>query len=695
MSEPEQLATVIDPPRAIRVKTSTGWADLVIQGPLGPTGPTGPTGPQGPQGAQGVPGPSYTLPAWLGDANGQALWITDWNSATYSGFYRGGSAANAPTDVGYNYFDAWVVKYDGNNWTQLLAGLFDDGLWFRRYASAYGPWLRVPLLDASRNLNLTAALNVAAYVIVRSGQPEQVSIGALNQLVGGGPQAAGIGFGSAVDVILYRDSLNRGVGAPALRTSRGFVTDLGVQAFGGADPTFLLGYTGNRVFQIRNTGRVEWGPGGTDAVDTSLYRSAAGQLKTDSLFMTNSARILAGFNAAWTVWMGDMGPSGESGVSFGSAGDTRLYRYAANQLKTDGRFLAVGDATYVYLATPAAAGGYSFAIFVGAEAQARFTLASTGQHNWGPGGSTAPDTTLYRNAANQLKTDGGFYAVGASGLGWSGSAWALQADSTGFFSPRVKFPWNGAGGDIVFQGDTNLYRASAANVRTDGSLSAAQSVIVDAAQAGNRLYLGGALDTSLRRTGVGVMRTDGTIDANALTVNGVPVGTASVPYGTTLPASPVDGQEAILVNSTTAPTYQWRLRYNASSTSAYKWECLGGIPTKANAGGVSAPVLNPNTWTAIATLTMARAGVYQCRGYANFYSGSGTTPTAHEFLLQCQPANQTAAVSPGAYVGHWSLSVYDFVTVGAGGVITLGGYSTWYADTINDYWLEALPVRVA
>jgi hypothetical protein len=47
-------------------------------------------------------------------------------------------------------------------------------------------------------------------------------------------------------------------------------------------------------------------------------------------------------------------------------------------------------------------------------------------------------------------------------------------------------------------------------------------------------------------------------------------------YGTTLPASPTDGQEAILVDSITNPTYQWRFRYNAGSTSAYKWEFIGG-----------------------------------------------------------------------------------------------------------------------
>jgi hypothetical protein len=59
-----------------------------------------------------------------------------------------------------------------------------------------------------------------------------------------------------------------------------------------------------------------------------------------------------------------------------------------------------------------------------------------------------------------------------------------------------------------------------------------------------------------------------------------PVGApAPVPnYGISLPASPVDGQEAILVDSLTNPTYQWRFRYNAQNSSAYKWEFVGGAP---------------------------------------------------------------------------------------------------------------------
>jgi hypothetical protein len=46
-------------------------------------------------------------------------------------------------------------------------------------------------------------------------------------------------------------------------------------------------------------------------------------------------------------------------------------------------------------------------------------------------------------------------------------------------------------------------------------------------------------------------------------------------YATTLPGSPSNGKETILVDSTSAPTYHWRLRYN--STTA-KWHYIGGTP---------------------------------------------------------------------------------------------------------------------
>lgn len=46
-------------------------------------------------------------------------------------------------------------------------------------------------------------------------------------------------------------------------------------------------------------------------------------------------------------------------------------------------------------------------------------------------------------------------------------------------------------------------------------------------------------------------------------------------YGTSLPASPADGDQFVLVDSLTAPTYSWLLRYVAAKASN-KWVFVGG-----------------------------------------------------------------------------------------------------------------------
>jgi hypothetical protein len=45
------------------------------------------------------------------------------------------------------------------------------------------------------------------------------------------------------------------------------------------------------------------------------------------------------------------------------------------------------------------------------DTQKRWQVLVDGSQSWGPGGTTAPDTTLYRAAAGRLKTDGAFHAV--------------------------------------------------------------------------------------------------------------------------------------------------------------------------------------------------------------------------------------------------------------------------------------------
>lgn len=53
---------------------------------------------------------------------------------------------------------------------------------------------------------------------------------------------------------------------------------------------------------------------------------------------------------------------------------------------------------------------------------------------------------------------------------------------------------------------------------------------------------------------------------------------AAVRIGTAFPASPATGDRWVLVDSLSAPTWRWQFVYNGSSSSSYKWECIGGPP---------------------------------------------------------------------------------------------------------------------
>ena len=82
-------------------------------------------------------------------------------------------------------------------------------------------------------------------------------------------------------------------------------------------------------------------------------------------------------------------------------------------------------------------------------------------------------------------------------------------------------------------------------------------------------------------------------------------------YGTSLPASPTDGMEYVLVDSTTLPTYQWRFRYNNGSSNTHKWEFVGGAPLRpAISGGISTSSTAYVDLTSGPSVTVPRAGVY-------------------------------------------------------------------------------------
>jgi hypothetical protein len=180
-------------------------------------------------------------------------------------------------------------------------------------------------------------------------------------------------------------------------------------------------------------------------------------------------------------------------------------------------------------------------------------------------------------------------------------------------------------------------------------------------------------------------------------------GAAGPSYGTSLPSSPSDGEEAILVNSVTNPAFAWCFRYNAGSTSAYKWDFIGGSWWTAYVDA-DEMVSNPNTWVDFATvgpaITVPRSGEYKFAASAtmyNDYAGGGIvqigvtigagTPSAGFFIQASQPnqGNQSRlAFGPGPRI-----------VAAASDSIRLRYASTNYNEHAMQRHLALVPVRVS
>lgn len=271
----------------------------------------------------------------------------------------------------------------------------------------------------------------------------------------------------------------------------------------------LLVADANAAFQVFGDGRLQWGPGGASAIDTNLYRAGAGQLTTDGSIRSAGFRVASGnslisdgylqissgaaneqimFNAtanaierARFTAVGDLvfGPTykiGWSAVAGTGAADTNLYRAAAGALQTDGEFDAASYVQANRLTANRVALGYSAG------------LASPGI-SFG----SALDTNLYRTAAGVLRTDGAVQAnQSAVGNVYFGGLIAGE--------PNYRFRVTGDGAISIGPGgavapDTNLYRASAGVLRTDGSLVAGSTApvtnsLLSAVAAGNGIEFG-------------------------------------------------------------------------------------------------------------------------------------------------------------------------------------------------------------
>jgi hypothetical protein len=175
-------------------------------------------------------------------------------------------------------------------------------------------------------------------------------------------------------------------------------------------------------------------------------------------------------------------------------------------------------------------------------------------------------------------------------------------------------------------------------------------------------------------------------------------------YGTTLPGSPVDGQEAILVDSTTNPTYQWRFRYNVGSTSPYKWEFVGGTDAYAEVNTAETTSAS-TTWLDLATvgprIIVPRAGDYDA-----LVGCDGSASAQNVWMLIGISVGATAPVVPlgrlmyaptlSGYPQHFGTS-RRALGVAAGNDLRLRyqSYHSGSSTTFDQRWIRVTPVRVS
>lgn len=183
------------------------------------------------------------------------------------------------------------------------------------------------------------------------------------------------------------------------------------------------------------------------------------------------------------------------------------------------------------------------------------------------------------------------------------------------------------------------------------------------------------------------------------TLGGVPTWDGS--YATTLPAGPVDGQQAILVDSTSAPTYAWLFRYNAGSGSTFKWECIGGVPLIVRVN-TDQSTTTTGSWLDLTTVgpsfTVPNAGDWECFfGSDGYHSASGGQIFVGPAIGAGTPAVNIAMTVPAASsLNNMGAAPHLFAGLAVSNEIRLRYFSS-SAGTANwaQRWIRVMPKRVS
>lgn len=161
-------------------------------------------------------------------------------------------------------------------------------------------------------------------------------------------------------------------------------------------------------------------------------------------------------------------------------------------------------------------------------------------------------------------------------------------------------------------------------------------------------------------------------------------------------STPYDGMEMILVDGSANPAYEWAMRYNASSSSSFKWEFVGGSPWVIAQN--TNQTIGASAWTNLSPglATFPRSGDYILRAYAQALTPA-TASTMYLGIYANSVGNNYTSSTFTQQASWWITFNCAIKTLGAASTtgVGLNGYSivtgaTYYAGM----FLEMIPVRV-
>jgi len=171
---------------------------------------------------------------------------------------------------------------------------------------------------------------------------------------------------------------------------------------------------------------------------------------------------------------------------------------------------------------------------------------------------------------------------------------------------------------------------------------------------------------------------------------------------TSLPGSPVDGQEIYYQSSAMATDgVVWHLRYRTTSSSTYKWEFIGGAPLRAVAEADTS-VSSTSAWTDPGTpgpdIVVPLMGDYDAEAQSNGYSnGVACTIALGITSPGGTPASPSETYVPAALVREQQMAHERLTNLAAGATLRLrywGNGGGGQFATFGKRKLRIWPVRV-